>query len=240
MNPDTPTRARLPVATLAALAPLRAHPGVQALHQGEVVWLRWEGPLPELVLLALALPGATLYEKRGDLWFPATSLLPTADVPDDRQAGWKYLAAVLFPAKIGPSEGALSFAAVPLRLVPGEVPQPATALVASRAVVLAWSDGVPAGELAHYRAARKGDEILLVGDSVPSLMPTRRYHGRRVRLPLGMMLEPALPEAALVELLRLPAGAFALMDLAGSAIVSEASLTTLSRASLRGLDRGES
>jgi hypothetical protein len=234
MNLDAPTRARLPVAALATLADLRARPDLQVLPDGDHVWLRWELDGPALVLRLLPIPGATLFERDGDTWFPAGKLLPVPGVPDDRDPRWKPLAAVILPARIEPSREVPGvWSAVPLRLVPGEEPRQATATRAPLAVVQAWADTVSGAEMANWRAAWTGDEVLLVGDNPPLLLPGRRYHGQRVLLPLGFELAPALPVPALVEILNLGAGEIALIEEAGVEILEESQLVPLTRAALR-------
>jgi hypothetical protein len=233
VNLDAPTRARLPAAALAALADLRPRPDLYVLPDGDHCWLRWERDSQAITLRLLPVAGATLFERRGDLWFPAGKLLPVAGVPDDRHPGWKHFAAIVLPAKIEPHREALAgWSTVGLRLVPGGDPRLATALRSPFPAVRAWCDTVTNAEMARYRAAWHDNEVLLVGDNPPSLTPGRRYHGQRVLLPLGFTLDPPLPLPALVEILELAAGEMALLDEGGVEIVEESQLVPLTRAAV--------
>lgn len=234
MNLDAPTRARLPVWTLPRLADLRSRADLEVLAQGDFLWLRWQSEPETITLRLLSMPEVELFERRDQQWYPAGRLLPATGVPEDRQAGWKALAAVLFPERIEPlREPLAAWDTVRLRLGSSTEPRPTTALRADFEVVLAWGESAPAVDLQAQRAVWTRTEVLLVGPALPRIEPARRYHGERILCPLGLDVEPALPLPALVEILGLRSGEWALIDEEGIEIVDETRLRPLTRAALR-------
>ena len=74
--------ARLPVAGLAALAPLRGAAGVSVVEAGASAWVTWEPKqTPAVSSALLPVAGATFYRPDGDAWVPVGRHLPDFDVP---------------------------------------------------------------------------------------------------------------------------------------------------------------
>src|SRR5581483_927462 len=73
--------ARLAVAHLAVLAPVRDQPDVRVHTDGESAWVRWPAGKPEVVRCLLPVPGVEFFTRRDGLWFRFGSRLPTAETP---------------------------------------------------------------------------------------------------------------------------------------------------------------
>lgn len=196
------TLASLPIEALAALAPLRCHPGLTVLQTADRLWLHW--PQGDGVVLRLVLPlaGVELFIKRGEHWYRFGHYLPAWEVPDLEEA--RPLQHVLFPAPfqaVPPS--ATNLARVTLTLVPTTQVHPTTAVLASLVEWLRWADTVPAFRLHRLQAALCGKQVLVRGDRLPLLLESHRYWGDIVLIPLGQRLEPDLGEPILRQALLL-------------------------------------
>jgi hypothetical protein len=96
-----------------------------------------------------------------------------------------------------------------------------------------WADRTSSARLASIQAARSGDQILLLGEHLPLLHPSERFWGRRILVPLGYALDPALPEGALSEALGLDAEEIVLVRSEQTQIISQTALQTLTRSAIR-------
>jgi len=233
MDPHAPTRARLRAIDLVAFADLRARPDLFVLQLGDATWLRWL-PDPAVVCRLLALPEAEVFVRVGNTWVPAGRTLAVEGVPDDRHPGWKPLTAVVLPARIEPDLATpTTWGRVDLRLVPGDIPMPASAMSLSLVALRAWSDTVPESDLRRLQAVQREGEVFILGEPLPVLTEGCRYHGNRVLLPLGWCCEPALDEAALVEVLGLASGEIARITPDGIDVFAMSAFTPLTRVGLR-------
>lgn len=223
--------ARLPTAALAGLAEVRCAEGIQVIAEGEACWLRWPPGSDDVLRAVLPLPGAVLYVERGGRWYRFGSRLPTDGPP---AAAAQRLDRVVLPGRVEPvAPGAGPWEPVALRLVRDDVPRVACAVQGSLAALQAWADGVSAVRLATFRTAVDGATVLLVGPRLPLLADSTRFWGRRVLVPLGFRPEPALPESALADVLRLGGEDVALLRGDGVDVVPARALRPLTRAGLR-------
>jgi MoxR-vWA-beta-propeller ternary system protein len=189
--------ARLPVAGLAALAPLRAGGGVQVIA-GDPAWVTWDGARPDVVAAVLAVPGAELFEPRDGRWVRRGDRLPDFDMPP--MGDPVSLDRAVIPAPFTATEpGDRELARVPLRLVRSEVPRPTSAVRCSLAALTGWADSAATAEISSVKAARCEDVAWLLGNRFPALPGAERFWGDRVLIPLGFRAEPDWPEAALRE-----------------------------------------
>jgi hypothetical protein len=97
----------------------------------------------------------------------------------------------------------------------------------------AWADNATTGRLASLRAAMAGDDLLLIGDHLPLVPDGVRFWGKRVLVPLGHLPEPALPESALVRVLRLDGDDLAILTEEAVDVVPATALQPVSRAGVR-------
>ena len=219
---DACRAARLPVAGLAMLAPLRAASGINVIVD-ELAWVWWEGNRPELTAALIAVPEAELFEPRDGRWYRPGERLPVFDVPPRGES--VLLDRAVLPAAFVPSEPQQrELRRVPLRLVRNDAPRPASAIRCSLSVLRSWTDIATTADIVNVKAARLRDICWLLGRKLPTFVNAERFWGERVLIPLGFRADPdwsdpALREAAHVgpdELLvlfegsteALPAGAF--------------------------------
>ena len=71
----------LPAEYLAALAELRASPGILTLQHGDKIWVRWEGSDDAVLQRLLPIPGVVLFDWREGRWYRFGSALPAFEVP---------------------------------------------------------------------------------------------------------------------------------------------------------------
>jgi hypothetical protein len=227
--------ASLPPALLEALAPVRAVPGVRVLQTPERLWVRWEGD--ERVLRAvMSLPGVALYASRDGVWRRVGARLPAFEVP--ASGDYRPLHDVLFPAPAlplpAPTGERRLWGKQPVSLVADHLPRATTGLLTGIEGFLAWSDTVPEGRLRKLRGALSGQELFVLGARLPLLPGGRRLWGERLLRPVGMRVEPDLPEAALRDALGVNADELLLLHADGRGeTVPDAALTPLTRAALR-------
>jgi hypothetical protein len=227
----------LPVSALAELADLRREPGVTVVCAGDRAWVRWE-PASEAVLRrVLPLPGAELYERRGELWYRHGHRLPSFGLPVDRDERIPLSTAVLpEPVHPDPPAGVVP-GPVSLSLVRDGFPREASALRCRLEVLARWAEMAPTARLDALRAARAGDLVLLVGRPLPPLPEAERFWGAGVLVPLGFRPEPDLPEATLRHALGAGEETSLVLTAEGAEVVPLAAFGRLSRAGVR-LARG--
>ncbi len=228
------TVARLPLDALPAVAARRAAPGVRVALAGEYAWLRWEPGDEETLHAVLPIRGVELYTFRQGRWYRLGQHLPSFRMPDE--SAFQGLSQVLFPspfeALAAPGESSIGPAAN-LLLAADNCPRPASALICLLADLSRWADSVPSGYLATLRAARRGDEALVLGERLPPLAEGRRFWGQRILVPLGLRPEPEWPETALYEIFQLEQHQYVLLDERGAEVVAAELLEPLTRAGLR-------
>lgn len=194
---DACRAARLPLAGLAALAPLRAAGGVRIIVDDRA-WVAWDAPRPDVVAAVLAVPGAELFEPRDGRWVRPGDRLPAFDVPPPGDPIPLDRAVIPGPfAAMEPGDRELK--RVPLCLVGSDVPRPTSAVRVSLAALQTWADAATTVEVTAVKAARSGDIAWLLGSRLPALPGSERFWGDRVLIPLGFRAEPDWPEASLRE-----------------------------------------
>jgi hypothetical protein len=224
--------ASLPSASLAVLADLRCLPDVRVALIGDRAWVRW--PAGEEAVLRRVLPvaGAELFAERNGLWYRPGHALPTFGLPLD--APTQPLDRALTPAPFQaepPPPPQLQPAR--LRLVRDGQPRAATALLAYLEIVRGWADLATTAQLTPLRAARAGEQVLLVGQPLPPLPGAERFWGVGLLVPLGCRPEPALPERALRAALGVQAEQILLLREGGAEVIPQAALQPLTRARVR-------
>jgi hypothetical protein len=148
---------------------------------------------------------------------------------------------VLFPAPVQPEPPpVLALQRPVLRLVRDERPRPASGMRLALADLAHWAETAPSAEIGALRAARLGDQVLLLGPRLPTVGGGQRLWGERLLVPLGFVPEPALPESALLEVLAVDGDALAVLDASGAEIVPRGVFQPLTRAGIRLAARGAS
>jgi hypothetical protein len=185
------------MAGLAALAPLRAVSGVRVIV-GDLTWVTWDAPRPDVVAAVLAIPGVELFEPRDGRWYRPGDRLPVFTVPPPGDP--IPLDRAVIPGPFAAMEpGDRELPQMPLRLMRSDVPRPTSALRCSLAAVAAWADAATTAEISAVKAAQSGEIAWLLGSHLPALSGAERFWGDRVLIPLGFRAEPDWPEAALRE-----------------------------------------
>jgi hypothetical protein len=229
---DNVSCASLPPGALAVLSDLRCRPDVRVAWVGERAWVYWPAGEEEVLRRVLPVPGAELYERRGEHWYRPGQSLPAFDLPEEPST--QSLERALTPAPFQPvPPDRPEIRPVGLRLVREAVARPAAALRCTLAALAAWAETATSHQLGSLRAARSGQNVLLLGARLPVIAGAERFWGRRVLVPLGHRVEPALPESALYEALGVEEGAIVLFSEAGVEIVPRGAPQPLSRAAVR-------
>ncbi len=224
--------ASLPPEGLAALAAVRAVPGVMVLQQAARTWVRWEAGDEQVLRRLLPVPGVTLYSFREGHWYRLGGHLPAFEVV--AEGDFQPLSQILFPAPVqslAPQAGPWS--KITLTLRPEAQPRPTTAMICPIHELLVWADAIPSCRLTALKAARSGANILIRGPRLPLLPSAQRLWGDTVLKPLGFCLEPDLPEPVVRECLRLTEDDLLIITARGADVLCLADLLPLSRASLR-------
>src|ERR1700733_12997959 len=92
--------ASLPPEGLAALAEVRAVPGVTVLRQSAATWVRWEAGDERVLRCVLPVPGVALYSFRDGHWYRLGGHVPAFEVV--AEGDFQPLHQVLFPAPVQP------------------------------------------------------------------------------------------------------------------------------------------
>ena len=223
--------ARIPAASLAGLAEIRCADGVEVIADEEAYWVQWPAGSDDVLRLVLPLPGVVLYVQRAGQWYTFGSRLPCSGPPDSSS---QWLDRLLTPERTEPEPSPLA-ALHPalLRLVRDEKPRTTSAMRCSLAAFAAWAEGATTVRLTSLRAALAADVILLIGEHLPLLPDSLRFWGKRVLVPLGWRPEPALPESALVSVLRLEGDDVAVLTQEGVDIVPATAWCPVNRPSVR-------
>jgi hypothetical protein len=238
MTPQAPdpwrevAAAQMPLAGLAALAPLRHRQDVRVLITGDFAWVRWPAGKPEVARQLLPVPGLRLFSYRDGAWHPFGALVPTSEAPPDGEG--VSVAAVLVPGRFAPVQvGEVDWPPVALTVARCADPRPTAALVCAVGELARWADSATTAELAAVRAARSGERVILLGERLPSLPRAVRFWGKGVMAPLGFRPDPALPEAALREAAGASREELLFLDETGAEVVPLAAFEPLTRAGLR-------
>jgi hypothetical protein len=229
--------AKLPAASLAVLAAVRADADVRVHLDGEVAWVRWPAGRDEVVRRLLPVPGVAFLARRDGLWFRFDSRLPTSDVPPAGDG--RPLSSVLLPERFEPVEPPLGFAPpLVFRIVRGGGPRSATAVVCATADLQKWADTATTAELADVRAARSGSRAVLLGAKLPALPDGVRFWGDDLLVPVGFRPEPDLPASAIRSACGATVDDLVLLHDDGAELVPRAAFEPLTRAALRLALRG--
>jgi hypothetical protein len=223
----------IPAKDLAALAELRALPGLRVLFRDDQAWVYWEGNADPIIAKLLPIPGVVFYCWREGQWYRLGASLPAFEVPTEGDT--KPLHQVLFPAPVQPLPLTSRPSGQPIRLAlaPGDQPHPATALLVGADELLTWADGFPTSRLAQLQAVCRGKEVLVRGQRLPAVLTGQRFWGETLLLPLGMRLEPMVPEAMVRAALNLKDGEVVLVREEGLDIIPSEAWQPLHRAGLR-------
>jgi MoxR-vWA-beta-propeller ternary system domain bpX2 len=228
--------ARMPAAALAALAEMRTTPGVEVARDGDWAWIRWQAGEEAVLRRLLPVFGVQLYEQRDGRWHQAGCCLPAFEVP--ARLEYRPLLEEVTPARVtGRPPPALSAQPVVLRLVADDVMRPTTAMECRLQDFARWMDDVPAARLQHLRAAHCCGRLLVRGERLPLLVDSDRFWGKRVLVPLGSRLDPALPESAYHEALGVEASETLLFRHDFCEIIPGESFSAVTRAGVRQLLR---
>jgi hypothetical protein len=183
----------------------------------------------------MSLPGVMLYAWRDGVWRRLGARLPAFEVPPS--GDYRPLHDVLFPAPAlplpAPGDPQRLWDTQAFRVVPDHVPRAATGLLIDIAAFIAWADTVPEARLRKLHGALSGRELLVVGERLPLLVDAARFWGERVLRPVGMRVEPDLPENALRDAVRAGADELLVLHADGRGeAVPDAALEPLTRAAL--------
>lgn len=224
--------ASLPRSALAVLADLRGLPDVGVTLAGERAWVRWPAGDEEVLRRLLPVPGVELYEQREQHWYRHGQLLPSFGLPLD--AAGQPLRQALTPEPARPESLArYEPRRCPLRLVRDDQPRGASALRGGLAQLAKWAETATTAQLAALAAARCGGQVVLLGAPLPPLPDAERFWGERILVPLGMRPEPALPEAALAEVLGVKEDDLLVLGSGGAELLSRKLLQRLTRTGIR-------
>ncbi|MEO2088427.1 MAG: hypothetical protein ABGY75_02885 [Gemmataceae bacterium] len=225
------TEARVPFAALPRLARLRDRADIRVAEAEGVAWVRWTTSRTDVVRALLPEPGVMFFRVVNGVRFPFGSRLPTSDAPpaDDRP-----LASVLLPAAAEPTPpDEVPPPRVPLRLVRGGGPQPATALLCPLESLRHWADSATTAELAAVSGVVSGERAVLFGAKLPAIPDATRFYGTGVLLPLGFRLDPDLPPAVVREAVGATTGEVVLLTADGHDRIPRDRAEPLTRAGLR-------
>jgi MoxR-vWA-beta-propeller ternary system protein len=231
---DAVSCARVPEASLPALAMLRCQNDIQAICQGQHVWIRWHTGDEEVLRQVLPVPGVELYIQQDGQWFRAGQRLPVDAPPEGPMQSLDQL---LVPERATPKEpSGITSQPVRLTLVRDGRVRATTALLCSVSALHDWAGGATTRQLVSLKAARCGSRVLLLGEKLPAVAEGVRLWGRQLLVPLGYRPQPALPASALVAAIGLREGEIALLLMGPRLeieIVPEESFYTLTRAAAR-------
>jgi hypothetical protein len=217
---------------LPLLAAVRCQSDVTVALVGDRAWLHWPAGDEAVLRCVLPVPGVVLYEQREGQWYRHGRSLPAFEVPVDVSP--RPLHAVLTPAPVAiEAARPAPVAPSPLSLVREDRPRKTTALRCDLRRLAEWAEWAPTAVLARIQAARSGKQVLLLGPSLPPLPEAERYWGERVLVPLGYRVEPALPEAALVDALGILPEELLLFTEGGQEALSRSVLRPLTRGAVR-------
>jgi hypothetical protein len=223
--------ARIPADALPLLGRLRAYASVEARLEGAHAWVRWDEAGHEILRALLPVERAEFFERVDKLWHRCGRSLPAFNLPGD---GFLPLASVLIPASaalIAPDAETLP--RVLLALKRCNQPRPASAMLCGGKELAAWADMATQAELAALQAAHSAELVLLLGERLPALISAERFWGERLLCPLGWAPDPALPESALLEALKLASHELALLRPGALEVIPRDALRPLTRAEAR-------
>lgn len=224
--------ASIPHAGLSALADLRCHLGLRVILIGDHAWLLWPKGQEQVLRRVLPISGVEPYLECDGHWYRLNSHLPSFDLPISGEA--RELFRVLTPSALEPAPPKAEL--VPpmrLRLVPARAAVQTAAMLCLLTDLARWSETMPAGRLEALQAARLDEWVLVLGPRLPVLPSSERYWGASVLMPLGLCADPALPEKALREVLRLAPEEIGLLRTEGFEAIPRVALAPLARRRLR-------
>jgi len=195
--------ARMPVASLHALAVFRTRNDIRVSVIDDEAWVWWDSSDSELVQSLLAAPDATFFAQRNGEWFEAHSLLPMWDMP--ASAPTQRLDEILTPspfAVIRPEP--LSEPPKSIELVRDVHPRTASALRCTWSDFVRWADTATTFSIERLEAAKSDDVVWLRGEHLPPIAKSERFWGERLLLPLGFRAEPDWPESMLLAIADVP------------------------------------
>lgn len=225
---------RLPSHARDRVAALRLVAGVMVLDLTDALWLRGDGPSPQLRQALLSVPEGEFFEvdAEGHCRRPGTHL-PAARLPNGKWQSLRSLCTVTLPtaafAASVPAPLTLS-----LRRSEAALEEP-NALLAELRDLLAWVDHAANVRMQHLRlAVRKDGKALLVGAPLPPLAGQTFVVAAGVALPAGFTFSPACSPQLVAHHLGLQPQDLALFEASGAYNRIEASaFVAMSRSAVR-------
>lgn len=225
---------RLPSHARDRVAAVRLAAGVMVLEATDALWLRGDGPSPQLRQALLSVPGGEFFEvdAEGHCRRPGTHL-PAARLPNGKWQSLRSLCTVTLPTA---AFAASAPAPLPLSLRRSEVAieQPNALLVELRDL-LAWVDHAANVRLQHLRlAVREDGKALLVGAPLPPLAGQTFVVAAGVAVPAGFTFCPACSPQLVAQHLGLQPQDLAVFEASGAYCRIEASaFVAMSRSAVR-------
>ncbi|MFO0805551.1 MAG: hypothetical protein U0791_20810 [Gemmataceae bacterium] len=229
---DSVRAARLPAAAIPALAALRHRTDIRLIPQGDTVWVRWPEANAAAIEALFTVPDVAFFIPKDGFWRQVHHRLPATVSPPEGDG--RPLATFVMPASFephAPSEPAAP--PIPIRLVPGGVPRPATALACELEDLALWADTATTQELSAVRAARCGDRVVLLGKRLPTVANAIRHWGDLLLVPLGFRIDPELPQNVVRDAVGAAENELVLFDERGAECIPRESFQPVTRASLR-------
>ena len=229
---DAVTEARIPVADLVCLAPLRTRSDIRVRMAHGIAWLNWTTSRAEAIRELLPRVGAEFFTTVKGQRYRLGSRLPSGEAPPDGEA--RPLATVLMPSPATLAEpDAGIFGGVDLRLVRCDVPRPTVALVCPLEALREFADRATTAELAGVSGLLSRDRAVLFGETLPSVPGAVRFHGKGVLIPIGFKLHPELPETIVRSAAGIADDDVLLITGAGIETIPRSRAEPLTRAGLR-------
>jgi len=195
-------------------------------------WIDWQGGGEQVLQCILPVPGLELYVNRGGFWFRLNHCLPARELPSEGNR--EPLAAALVPAPVDPEPPPQSeWQASRLRLVRDCSPRSTSAMLCEVRALADWATMASSLQITSIEAALLEDRVLLVGNKLPLLAGATRFWGRRLLVPLGYSVWPALPEGVLCEALGATAHEVIVLGKEAAEVVPRSAFQQLSRAAIR-------
>src|SRR5436305_1449646 len=159
--------ASFPAAAFPTVAALRVRADVVGLTQDERGWVWWQPGDAEALNAVLAVPGVAVYVYRDGQWFRPGLRLPDFSVPDRHAA--RPLYHLLTPERITPTVAEpCAGKRSTLRLVRDDRARGATTMCCRLGDLGRWAESATTAQLSALRAARCGEDVVLLGRRLPA------------------------------------------------------------------------
>ena len=225
------TAARLPAASLGALAPARDLGGVRVHLDGENVWVTWPDKSPRVGRLLVGVFGAEFFARRGPAWHRLNRRLPTSDAPPTGDG--VPLTGAILPGRVTPTPPPATGPTTAVTLARGGPVRAASAAICPLDSLADWAMVALPEELAAVRVAVDGRRAIVLGTRLPSLQGGVRFWGDDVLIPLGFRLSPELPDAVARGAAGAGPGELLIVAETGAEVVPRSAFAAATRAGLR-------